>query len=229
MPLVYALVTSLATLLGGFLPQTQLLRRLNFKYLVGFAAGAMISIAFFDLLPEIDPANFSWIAVGFFAVYLVEKTIMLHACQEEECEHHSLSWPSLFGIAAESLADGLAIAIGYTVNPALGLSLALAVIAHELPRGFTTTIIMTNAKQTHRAARLALLIDAGFTPIGALIGLALPQIHFNPLLAVTAGIFLYVGASDLLPEVHQRFTAKVVWSVLSGVFTIFTLSRLIHL
>lgn len=229
MPILYSLITSVATLLGGWLPNTKLLRRFDFRYLVGFAAGATLSIAFFDLLPAIGPSSLSWIAFGFFGIYLLEKTIMLHTCHEEECEHHSLGWPSIFGIAAESLADGIAISVGYAVNPALGVTLALAVIAHELPRGFTTTVIMKHARTHNPLLKAALLIDAGFTPIGAIIGLAVPNIHYQPILALTAGIFLYVGASDLLPEVHKRFNAQVIYSVLLGVLTIFALSRLIYI
>lgn len=228
-PIFYAFLTSFATLFGGILPQSSFFKKIDFRYLIGFAAGAMISIAFFDILPEIDKGTMIWIAIGFFCIYLIEKAVLLHMCGEKECEHHSLGWTAMIGVAAESLVDGIAIAIGYSVNPALGIIIAIAVIAHEVPRGFTTYIIMKHAKKSMTAVWGALLIDAGFTPIGALIGVFIPSVYFMPTLAFIAGTFLYVGASDLLPESHKKFNKKVVFSVLLGVLLIYIVSKYAYL
>lgn len=235
MPVLYSLITSIATIIGGLLPKAPGFRKLDFRYLVGFAAGAMISIAFFDIFHEIIELGEAaqqaiiWIAIGFFLVYLVEKFLLLHTCNEKECEQHSLGWPALIGIAAESLVDGIAIAIGYSVNPTLGVTIMLAVLAHEIPRGFTTTIIMKNAGKGNRGIWIALAIDAGFTPIGALIGTQMPNSYFLAALGFVAGAFLYIGAADLLPEAHKKFNAKVIWSVLLGVLVIYLVTEYSHI
>lgn len=229
MPFLFSLITSAATILGGILPRLGWVKRVDSRYLIGFAAGAMVSIAFFDMLPEVGEEYITWVAVGFFLIYLIEKFILLHSCAEDECEYHSLGWPAMIGVGAESLLDGIAISVGYSVNPTLGIAIAVAVIVHEIPRGFTTTVLMKSANKGNTALNLALLIDAGFTPIGVLIGTQIPESYFSAMLGFTCGTFLYVGAADLLPEAHRKFNKYVVFSVLAGVLLIYVVSRYIHL
>jgi len=215
-PLLYALVTSLATLVGGALPLYTRLRLIEQRYLVAFAGGAMVAIALFDLIPEMQTHNALALLLGFFSIYLIEKLVMIHTCQEEECETHTMGWPALIGIAAESLIDGLAIAVGFGVAPALGLLIALAVFTHEVPRGLTTTVIMQQAGYSRSRTWAALLVDAGFAPLGVLLAGLISPSAFEPLIGFTAGVFLYVGASDLLPEAHRRFNLRVVLATLTG-------------
>lgn len=228
---VFALVSALATLIGGLLPIYTRLREVGVRYLIGFASGFLISVAFLEMLPEIRPGtriDFVSIALGFFSLYLIEKLVMIHACGEKECVAHTVKWVSVIGIAAESLIDGIAIAVGFMLNPAIGLTVALAVIVHEIPRGFTTSVIMKSANYTRNKLFGALAIDAGFTPLGvALVYLNLfPRDLFTPLLAFTAGTFIYIGASDLLPEAHRRFNIKVVATVILGALTVAALEFL---
>jgi zinc transporter ZupT len=152
---------------------------------------------------------------------------MIHACGEAECEAHLIGWPALIGIATESLVDGVAIAVGFAVDASLGLGIALAVFAHELPRGLTTAVIMRRAGYRSLATWGALLVDAGFTPLGALLGTAIPASALEVILGLTAGTFLYVGASDLLPDAHRRFNVWVVLATLAGAALIAGLGRLI--
>lgn len=217
-PFLYALVTSAATLTGGALPMYTRLRLVEQRYMVGFAGGAMVAIALFDLIPEMGAHNSIALLLGFFSIYLLEKLVMIHACGEAECEAeaHSIGWTALIGIAAESLIDGVAIAVGFRAAPALGLLIALAVFAHEVPRGLTTTVIMQEAGYSRRRVWAALAVDAGFAPLGVLIAGLIPASFFDWLIGFTAGVFLYVGASDLLPEAHRRFNLRVVLSTLSG-------------
>lgn len=215
-PLVYAVVTSVATLVGGALPMYTRLRLVEQRYMVAFAGGAMVAIALFDLIPEMEAHNAVTLLLGFFSIYLLEKLVLIHTCQEEECETHGMGGPALIGIAAESLIDGLAIAVGFRVAPALGLLIALAVFAHEVPRGLTTTVIMQKAGYSRRKVWAALAVDAGFAPLGVLLSGLIPTSAYDPLIGFTAGIFLYVGASDLLPEAHRRFNSRVVLATLAG-------------
>lgn len=231
MAIVYAVITSLATLLGGWLPQSKSVRRIPFRYLVAFAAGAMVSIAFFDILPELPIEGMTWVGIGFFAIYIIEKFILLHQCGDHngECEVHGFSgWPAMVGVAGESLIDGIAIGVGYTLTPALGAAIAIAVIAHELPRGFTTAIMMRQAGKGTRSVIGALAIDAGFTPIGAALALAVPLSWFTPVLGFVAGTFLYVGAADLLPESHKKFNWKSIACVLLGALIIWGVTQFVH-
>jgi len=222
--LVYAFLSAGATILGGLLPIYTRVRNIEMRYMLAFASGLMISVAFFDMLPEAEiAANYLFIGIGFFSLYVVEKLIIIHTCGEEECEVHSIGWVSVIGIAFESIIDGLAIAAGYSVQPVLGAVITLGVISHEIPRGFSTTIIMRNSNYSTRNTFIALFIDAFFTPLGVLLAFVFPIKSFAAILALTAGTFLYIGASDLLPEAHKRFNIKVVLAVLLGVAVVLLL------
>lgn len=215
-PFLYALVTSVATLTGGALPMYTRLRLVEQRYMVAFAGGAMVAIALFDLIPEMDSHNAVALLAGFFIVYLLEKLVMLHSCGETECEAHTIGGSALIGIAAESLIDGVAIAVGFRAAPALGLLIALAVFVHEIPRGLTTTVIMQEAGYSRIRVWATLAVDAGFAPLGVLLAAFIPSSGFEWLIGFTAGVFLYVGASDLLPDAHRRFNLRVVLSTLAG-------------
>ncbi len=219
-----AAAVALATILGGFLPLYTRLKEIDFRYLIGFAAGVMLSTAFFEIIPEVkefhDVTAFS-LALGFFLLYVLEKSILIHTCGESECEVHTpIGWVSLIGIGAESLVDGMAIAVGFAQSTALGTAIAIAVLIHEIPRGFSTTIIMQQSGYSRKRIFGALGIDSLLTPVGALIALSFPPTFFGPIVAFTAGTFIYVGAADLLPDAHRRFNIKVILSVLLGAATI---------
>ena len=92
----------------------------------------------------------------------------------------------------------------------------MAVFIHEIPRGVTTTIIMKNAGYSNPKIWAALIIDASFAPLGVLLSGLIPISAYDQLIGFTAGIFLYIGASDLIPEAHRRFNLRVVFSTLLG-------------
>ena len=226
-PFLYALATSAGTIVGGILTVYTRIKLIKRHYLVGFAGGATVAIALFDLIPEMKAHNAIALLLGFFTIYLLEKVILVHTCIEEDCDTHVVGGAALIGIAAESLMDGLAIATGFRVNPTLGFMIALAVFIHEIPRGITTSIIMKQAGYNQAKIWGALAIDAGFAPLGVLLSGLVPASAFDPLIGFTAGIFLYIGASDLIPEAHRRFNIRVMFSTLLGAATIPTLAILL--
>lgn len=227
--LVFGFISAASTIAGGVLPLYTRVRNIHSRYLLGFAAGVMLSVAFLEMLPEMvaeGETSFVILAAGFFSLYVVEKLVMVHSCPGGECDIHDqhtvLGWTALIGIAAESLLDGVAIGIGFRLAPAVGLTIALAVLVHEFPRGFATSVIMRTAGYDLRRTWGALGIDALFTPLGVVLVLVgiFPQGLLLPLLAFAAGTFIYVGASDLLPEAHRTFNIWVVVSVVVGLFLV---------
>lgn len=98
-----------------------------------------------------------------------QRYLVAFAGGEAECETHVMGWPALIGIAAESLIDGLAIAVGFRLAPALGLLIALAVFVHEVPRGLTTAVIMQEAGYSRIKTWVALLVDTGFALVAVLV------------------------------------------------------------
>lgn len=218
--LVYALIASISSVIGGLLPIYTRLRNIRTNYMIGFAAGVLISTAVFEMLPEAvlesSAAVVNPLALGFFSLYLLEKSVMIHACKETECDVHTSGWIGMIGLGLESMLDGIAIAVGYITQPALGLIIAFAVAVHELPVGFSTSVIMMRSLFSRKNTLLALFLTSFLTVVGALIAGFFPQEYFGEILAFTAGTFIYIGASDLLPHAHDRVNWMVVASVILG-------------
>jgi zinc and cadmium transporter len=187
------------------------------RYAVGFASGILVSAAFMELIPEADVAkNAMVVLLGFFSFYLVEKVIMLHSCGEEECEAHTVDWIAVAGMASDNVVDGIGIAIGYLTNPSLGFLITLAVVAHEIPQGFTTAALATRGGFRPRRIIGFLLAAGAMYPIGAALSAFIPPSLYAIAIAFVAGDFIYIGAGDLLGEAHKKFNAKVVASVILG-------------
>lgn len=234
--LLYAGLAALADFLPGFLylrkhpaPPPGGVHLTWTRYLVGASSGIVIGAALFELLPEADLAqNAPYAALGFFAFYLVEKLVMLHACGEAECddEVHRISWFAAVGMASDNVVDGIGITVGFLTDPFLGLAITLAVVAHEIPQGITTAVLAQSSGFSFRKC-LALVAFAGLMyPLGSILGLLVPPGAFSPVLAAVAGVFLYVGTGDLLREAHRKFNLRVIFSVLVGALLMFGLSRL---
>ncbi len=212
-----------ATLLGGYLA----LRFADRVHLVlGFSAGAVIGVALLDLLPEAmrsgapsvgEFAIAAAIAGGFLAYLVVDRAFLIGGAGGTSHRGH-LGAGSL---TAHSLLDGFGIGLGFQVSATVGAVLALAVLAHDLADGMNTVNLSVGGAHSRRATRAWLAADA-LAPLAG-IGLSrlfrVPGAALAPLLAVFTGFFLYIGASELLPESHHRHprpwtTAATVLGVL---------------
>ena len=237
----YGSLAGFATLLGILLiKQTHDWALKNSNYLNSFAAGLLLSIVFFHLMPEAMELNElapQVIFLGFFAFYILENFIMIHSgteiryCIDEE-EPHSHMMPTtgvmaFSGLVFHSLIDGIIIGVGFEINMEIGLLAALAVIAHEVPEGITSFALIN---ETHPSKATMLSIVVGLaTPLGAIISLLFFHNISEPiigiLLALGAGTFIYVAASDLIPETHRRNqSSRNLVAFLLGVVLIFLIS-----
>jgi zinc transporter ZupT len=200
-----------ATLLGGLFA----LRFSDKLHLVlGFSAGAVIGVAFFDLLPEairlgatrFEVATITSIAAFAFLAYLfVDRFILLHAHADEEGHGHrgSLGAGSL---SLHSFLDGIGVGFAFQVSSAVGLVVAGAVLAHDFSDGINTVNLVLRGGASKRTALRWLLADA-VAPLAGIIAtffFALPEYALGIILACFCGFFIYIGASDLLPESHHR-------------------------
>ncbi len=176
-----------------------------------------MAAAFMELIPAADVSqNAVVVLLGFFSFYLVEKAIMLHSCGEEECEAHTVDSIAVVGMASDNIVDGIGIAIGYMTSPSLGLLITLAVVAHEIPQGFTTAALATRGGFRFWRIILFLVIAGAMYPIGSVLSMFIPSTFYTIAIAFVAGDFIYIGAGDLLGEAHKKFNAKVVASVVLG-------------
>ncbi|HBQ21824.1 MAG: hypothetical protein A2Z91_00895 [Deltaproteobacteria bacterium GWA2_38_16] len=202
------------TILGGVL-SLKIKTDQSVRYWIALASGLLISTAFFEMLPEIK-GNFIFVALGFFLIYVLDKMILIHACGEYECKVHHITWPTLLSTGVDNFIDGMAIASGYLISPMTAFIIAGAVAIHESIQSFTAVIIMKNDRYPRWKLFSTMMLFGITIPIGALLfGTYLSQ-YINTLLAFSAGVFLYVGASDMLPEAHVKFNIGVVGCVILG-------------
>jgi len=228
LPLIYALIAGLFDLLAGWLTLRPRPRGWEPRYIIAFAAGVLIAVTFFDILPEVSiERHYGYIALGFFAFYLLEKTMMIHACGEAECEAHPIGPVAVFGMALDNVIDGVGITTGFLIDPLLGLLITLAVVLHEVPQGITSALIMIEAGWSRAKIFLTLGLAGGLYPLGAALAGLIPENLLPIALAFIAGDFLYIGASDLLPEAHRRFNLKVILSLFLGVGLLLALKLLV--
>lgn len=225
--IILACIAGLSDLFGGWIGFMSKLRNAS-RYIIGFAAGILISVTLIDILPEISMATHAGIiALGFFTFYIIEKVLMLHACGEEECKVHRANGITVFGMALDNIVDGISIAVGYAVNPVLGVLITAGVVIHEIPQGIASSVIMKNARYTKKKMYIVLTAAALLYPIGAVLSRFIPAEFNLAVLAFVAGDFLYIGASDLLPEAHKKFNARVILSVILGLLFVLVLGSIL--
>ena len=188
------------------------------RYFVAFAAGTVLGTVFFELLPESNvESNFYFVAIGFLVFYTIEKLIILHSCGEPECETHEVSSISVVGMASDNILDGVALGVGYLINPSLGFLLLFAIVVHEIPQGITSAQIMKETGYNEKKIYVFLIFAGLMYVLGSVISLFIPKEYFIYAIAFVAGIFLYIGTSDLLMEAHKKFNIHVINIVIIGV------------
>lgn len=186
--------------------------------ILGFSAGAVIGVAFFDLLPEaLDLTQQSgsaraplFIALGFIGYMLLDRLLFFHA-QHEAHSHgdHAHEHSGVLGagsLSIHSFLDGLAIGLSFQVSSAVGLIVTAAVLTHDFSDGINTVSMILKGGGTRKEALKWLLIDAAAPVLGIFSTLffTLPANVLGLVLATFCGFFLYIGASDLLPESHHQ-------------------------
>ena len=218
----------------------EMLKRL-ILYLVSFAAGTMLGGAFLHLLPEaveeygfVPEVSFSLLA-GIMVFFVIEKIIHWHHCHRvEPCEHKSaFGYMNLVGDGVHNFVDGLVIAGSYIVSIPLGITTTIAILFHEIPQeigdfgvliqsGFSTKKALAYnfliALTAVAGAGAMLLVNASVENIGLYV------------LPFTAGGFVYIASSDLIPELHRETGAKKsfkqLFALLLGILVMFLLTSL---
>ncbi len=227
--LFLAFIGSILALIGGVLfllikPWKEFLAR----YAPAFAAGVFITISLLGLLPEafhlINHQAFQVVLISFLAAYLFESVIgQLHHHQHHahRQQHQSSTSVALiiFGDTIHNFIDGAAITLTYLVSPGLGCITALSTFLHEVPHEIGDFGVLLNAGLKKSKIFWLNLLSSLATFAGALLFYWLPisESISGKLMAVAAGLFLYLGASDFLPEADDKLGAcKALFSVLLG-------------
>ncbi|MBI5234148.1 MAG: ZIP family metal transporter [Deltaproteobacteria bacterium] len=232
--LVYGLLAAIATFVGIYMVVAKEEWALKKSvFFIGFSAGVVLAVAFIHLMPEAMESNVSAPAVVLLAIlafYILEHMLAIHSCKEGHCEVHPMGMLAFVGIAFHSLLDGIVIGVGFEAGFTVGLASSLAVLMHEIPEGIAVTALLLHAGYKKNTALMLAGVVAIATPIGALgsyqfvSGADTSTIGF--LLAIAAGSFIYIGASDLLPETHKHSRRLNIFLVLGGALLVYLISML---
>ncbi|MDE2399468.1 MAG: ZIP family metal transporter [Patescibacteria group bacterium] len=236
--IIWISIAALAsTLFGGIFA-------LRFKdklhLILGFSAGAILGVAFFDLLPEainLGSKNYdiyfitSIVALGFMAYTILDRFVFFHS-HEEGGEEDKVNKRGILGagsLSVHSFLDGVAIGLAFQVSPAVGVVVAIAVLVHDFSDGINTVNMILKNSGTRNQAFKWLVIDAAAPVLGVLSTLffTVPVSTLGIILAIFTGFFLYIGASDLLPESHHNH--PTAWTTLATVLGVAILYVAIHL
>ena len=218
--LLYALVAAAGNVLGGLAVTRRAVRELRvIELLVAFGAGFMLSVAIVELLPAAlsrsGAAAPALVLLGYLAVHLTQHTVTPHFHFGEET--HSVSsvagTSALVGLLLHTFFDGVAIASAFLVRPELGIMVFIAIFLHKLPEGVTISSLMLAGGRTGgRAVGAAALLG-----LATLVGVVFTEelgFLVQHGLALSAGVTIYVAASNLVPE----FQGKRGWKLPAAFF-----------
>ena len=217
----FGVVAAFANLLGAWAVTHS--ARLGLKVielLFAYAAGFMLALAIAGVTPEAlarDPVvGAPIILVGYLLVHLTQHTVTPHFHFGEETHHvsHAASLSGIIGLLLHTFFDGVAIASGFLVSPRLGVLFFLAIFLHKLPEGVTVSSLVLAAGETSRRAVWAAACLGAATIAGVLLT-ERAEFLVRHGLALSAGVTLYVGASNLVPE----FQGKPGWRLPLSFFT----------
>ncbi len=231
---IYTAIIAVAFSIGGIIPLFKHWHRDRLPIILSLAAGIMLGAAFFHLMPEafeiLGKSVGLYVLAGFLFLYFIEKFITVHICEAFDCEIHHLGIAAFIGLAIHTLTNGVALGSGLMV-PGLGLSVFLAVAAHKCPEAFTLSSVLLHSGTRKGTIVLVQLMILAMIPLGAILayGLIGPQ-HKDLIgisLAFSAGTFLHISLSDLLPEVHKHSHVKH-WTFLALIVGLLLMWFLAH-
>jgi zinc transporter ZupT len=226
MVILISILAFVSTFLGG-------LFAIRFKdklhLILGFSAGAIIGVAFFDLLPEAIELGRTYhsagtvtafAALGLLVFMFLDRYIINHPHYNMH-DHHDHGEVSARGklsaasLAIHSFLDGAAIALAFKISPAVGIIVTTAVLVHDFSDGINTVNMVLKNNGNKREAMKWLLIDALAPVAGASFAsfFAISQYWLSIILALFSGIFIYIGVADLLPESYHNH--PTVWTTIA--------------
>lgn len=206
-----AALTTLSTGLGGLVA---IRVRRDLHTLIALTGGIVVAVALFDVLPEAIDAvgnarHVTWlVGAGFLAFFLAERALVLHHRDDADHAraHHHVGVLGASGLSAHSFVDGLGIGLAFHLSTATGLLVFAAVVSHDFADGMNTVTFILRQGGGVRSAVRWLALDALAPLAGAAVGSAVgvSEHGLGYLLGVYAGFFLFMGATDLLPEAHEH-------------------------
>lgn len=216
------------------------------KYFIALGAGFMLATAMLEMIPESvklreDSSSFFFhdtsvvfvfVLGGYFLVHFFEHTVAPHfhfgeETHHEEISHAHASYAALLGLMIHTFFDGVAIASGLLVSTWLGGVIFIAIFLHKIPEGFTVSSLMLASGQSRQMAMISAAI-LGATTLGGMALMFALRGAVADALPLSAGVTLYVAASDLIPEVNREPAPAMAILVFVGVAVLLALKVLFH-
>jgi zinc and cadmium transporter len=216
--------------------------------LVSFAIGALLGAAFLEVLPEAivgsgDATTTTTIVLaGILGFFVLEKLVLWRHCHIESCEGHEPHGHDsgrsglmiLVGDTFHNFVDGVLIAAAFMEDPRLGLVMAVAIVAHEIPQEVGDFLILLHSGYSKARAFFYNLLSSFATLVGGLLAwfaLSTAQGAIPHLLALAAASMIYVAVADLIPGLHKRpelrATLQQVLLIGAGIATIVVTHRMV--
>ncbi len=230
----YSLIAAAGSIIGMLLLlwKEEWARRNSIK-LISLSGGIFLGIVFIHLLPESLEINEDalWYCLGgFICFYLLESLFLFHSHSDEEPSgerHHEFGLLAVVGLFIHSMFDGIAIGAGFELDSRIGFLAVVAVLSHKIPDGIAIASILFHAKESLKRVVLISIIISAATPVGAVaVSLFFNNIEesfVGALLAFASGFFLYISASDLIPQTHTENNALNFVILTLGVLLMFLL------
>jgi len=239
-PLAYSILLGLsaagANLFGGAVIVQKSWDRRFLRYFVALGAGFMLATALMEMVPESlalrGRSAGLYVLIGYLLVHFFEHTLSPHFHYGEETHndefmHTHTSVSILVGLLIHTFFDGIAITSGFLVSTWLGWVIFLAIFLHKIPEGFTVASVMLASGRSRMVAWGSSVLLGLATLLGVLT-VAVAQQSVAIGLPLSAGVTIYVAASDLIPEVNKEPGVKMALIVFLGVGALFVLDHFFH-
>src|SRR5579863_9802246 len=231
--LALGLVAASANVFGGAIIVQRNWERAYLKYFIALGAVFMLATAIIEIVPASIALRGSsappLILLGYLLIHFFEHAVTphFHFGEETHAGHSAHGYSVLLGLVIHTFFDGIAIAAGFIVSDWLGWVIFLAIFLHKIPEGFTIASIMLARGQSRRIAWGASVLLGAATLAGVLImAMMRHQVGFG--LPLSAGVTIYVAASDLIPEVNHEPGVKMAFVVFLGVGLFILLDHFAH-
>lgn len=231
-PFGFALAAALGNLVGALVVVRHLRRGLRLiDACLAFGAGFMLAVTVLGVLPQVvgtAPEAVLYVLLGYLAVHLAQHVVTAHFHFGEETHQLTASAgiSALLGLTLHTFFDGVAIASGFLVSERLGLLLFLAVLLHKLPEGVTIASVLVAGGQSRARATGGAAVLGGATILGVLLTEQVAPLARHGL-ALSAGVTLYVAASNLVPEFQAKRGGLTALAFFGGAAGYFLTERLL--
>jgi ZIP family zinc transporter/zinc and cadmium transporter len=234
--LLLGFTAAAANIFGGTVIVKKNWERRYLKYFVALGAGFMLATAMVEMIPqslELRGRSAAFLVLlGYLIIHFFEHTVTPHfhfgeETHEDEFVEAHKSYSVLIGLTIHTFFDGIAIASGFLVSNWLGWVIFLAVFLHKIPEGFTVASVMLAGGRSKLTAWLASVV-LGVATIAGVMTMAVFRHQVGAGLPLSAGVTIYVAASDLIPEVNREPGAKLALVVFAGVVLLFALDSVFH-